>query len=350
MPENISEKNTMTDNANIDFKEIKKILIVQFRPFGDVLLATSHLATLKGRFPRAEIDFLVKHPYEEILDDNPYLSQVIAVDQDRGFRYVWKRLQLIREIRRRRYDLIIDQQAGTGSGQLVLASGAPYRLGWRHGKVSWGYNLKAVRKTARYRALQNFDMLLPLGIQEEPARFFFRIKPESDAYVQQWLIQNGLARQSFVLMSPGSPRKRKKWDLVRYAALADLILSQTDMKVVLLRAPSEYDDCRQVVEHSLKKPLIAPPTTFNQAAALVKSSRLLICNDGGVNHLSVALEVPSLAIFGNTSWQIWSPQEAFPDHYHLVNPAWQRRSDNSFGITPEMAFQKVQQILAGARP
>ncbi|MEJ2098265.1 MAG: glycosyltransferase family 9 protein [Deltaproteobacteria bacterium] len=151
-------------------------------------------------------------------------------------------------------------------------------------------------------------------------------------------------------MTPGSPRKKKKWDVRRYAALTDLILSRTGMKVVLLRAPGELEDCRKVVEHSLKKPLIAPPTTFNQAAALVRSSRLLICNDGGVNHLSVALEAPSLAIFGNTSWRIWSPQEAFPNHYHLVNPAWRPMSDNSFGITPEEAFEKVLRILADIKP
>lgn len=335
---------------NIDPSNIDRILIIQFRPFGDVLLATSYLETLKKHLPHAEIDFLVKRPYQEVLDGNPYVSKVIAIDQDKGIPYLYKRIKLFFDIRRKNYHLVIDQQNGTGSGQLVLFSGATYKLGWETGKWSRFYNLKAARKAVRYRALQNFDMLEPLGIREGPVRFFFQIKPESDAYVRQWLKQNRLGPRSFVLISPGSPRKKKKWDARRYAALTDLILSRTGMKVVLLRAPGEVEDCRKVVEHSLKKPLIAPPTTFNQAAALVKSSRLLICNDGGVNHLSVALEAPSLAIFGNTSWRIWSPQEAFPNHYHLVNPAWRPMSDNSFGITPEEAFEKVLRILADIKP
>jgi ADP-heptose:LPS heptosyltransferase len=335
----------MVNVQHVDPIDIKKILIVQFRPFGDVLLATSYLKALKNHFLHARIDFLVKRPYQEILDGNPYLSQVIAIDQAKGISYLLKRVNLFIDIRRRHYDLIIDQQSGTGSGQLVMFSGAPYRLGWKHGKWSRGYNLRAVRKTKRYRALQNFDMVSPLGIPEEPVKFFFLIKPTSDAYIKNWLAQNHIAQKEFVLISPGSPRRKKKWELKRYAALADLILSNTKMKVVLLRAPDEYEDCRVVVDQSGKKPVIAPPTTFNQAAALVRNSKLLICNDGGVNHLSVALGVPSLAIFGNTTWEIWSPEGFFPQHYHMVNPNWKRMSDNSFGISPEETFQRVLEIL-----
>ena len=335
----------MENVQHIDPIDIKKILIIQFRPFGDVLLATSYLKTLKKHFKNARIDFLVKRPFHEILNGNPYVSKVIAMDQDKGFSYFLERVGFFFEIRRRHYDLIIDQQSGTGSGQLAGFSGAPYRLGWQHGKWRWGYNLKAVRKAARYRALQNFDMLLPLGIDEEPVSFNFQIQPASDAAIKNWLAQQKIAPKEFVLISPGSPRKKKKWDLKRYAALADLILSNTNMNVVLLRAPSEYEDCRAVVDQSEKKPIIALPTTFNQAAALVKHSKLLVCNDGGVNHLSVALGVPSLAIFGNTNWKIWSPEGYFPHHYHLVNPDWKPKSDNSFGITPGETFQKVVAIM-----
>ena len=68
----------------LNCSEIKKILVIQFRPFGDVLLATSYLEALRKSFPRADIDFLVKEPYQEVLDKNPYLSNVISFPQERG--------------------------------------------------------------------------------------------------------------------------------------------------------------------------------------------------------------------------------------------------------------------------
>ena len=130
-----------------------------------------------------------------------------------------------------------------------------------------------------------------------------------------------------------------------FARLADLIMAQTHHKVVVVGGPKEYRDCRAVIIKAKQQALLAPPTTFNQAAALLKKCRLLICNDGGFNHLSVALDIPALAIFGNTPPEKWSPQGYFPHHYHLHNPDWKTMSDNRFGITPEIAFQKVLAIL-----
>ena len=328
------------------FADIKKILIIQFRPFGDVLLATSYLQALKNRFPAAAIDFLVKKPFQEVLAGHPCLSHVEAFEQKRGFGYLFGRIGLFLKIRRRRYDLVIDQQHGTGSGQVVLTCGARYKLGWSSARLSMFYNLKAVRGPVRYYALRNFDMLSPLGIAEEPPRFFFRIDSASNAYIESWLQGRGIDPQQMVLMAPGSPRAHKKWHPDRYAELTDLIQMRTGMKVILLGAPNEHEDCNRVMAMSRRKPILGPETTINQAAALLKLSRLLICNDGGLNHLSVALEVPSLAVFGSTSPEIWSPQGHFPHHYHLHNPKGKGDPHNGFGITAEQAFQKVLELLA----
>ena len=162
----------------IDPRAIQKILVIQFRPFGDVLLATSYLEALRKKFPYASIDFLVKKPFQEVLYKNPWISHVIAFEQYSGNRYMTNRLKLFHHIRRQHFDLIIDQQSGIGSGQVVLFSNATYRLGWSNSKWHWCYNSKAKRGPVRYRSFQNFDMLQPLGISERPHRLFYYIKPE----------------------------------------------------------------------------------------------------------------------------------------------------------------------------
>jgi len=328
-----------------DLNGIKKILIIQFRPFGDVLLATSYLKALQERFPDARIDFLVKKPYHEVLAQHPYLSHVMSFEQTRGLNYVISRIKIFAMIRRRQYDLVIDQQHGTGSAQVVFTSGARYKLGWSHGIKAWLYNLKAVRGPARYNAIRNFDMLVPLGITDQNPDFYVHIDPKSEDFVVSWLREQQVDPTELILMSPGSPRAKKKWHPMHFAKLTDLILSQTKMKVVLLQGPNEFEDCCQVISGSRYKPLLGPKTTLNQVAALLKQCRMLVCNDGGLNHLSVALEVPSLAIFGNTPPKIWSPQGYIPHHHHLHNPDWKRHSDNGFGISSDEAFQKILEIM-----
>jgi len=325
--------------------DINKILVVQFRPFGDVLLATSYLEALKNTFPWADIDFLVKQPYQEVLDKNPFLSEVISFSQKKGTSYILGRIKLMSQIRKQRYDLVIDQQNGTGSGQVLLLSGAKYRLGWIDGKWRFIYNLKGIKGRKRYRGSQNFDMLSPLGIKEVPYRFWYHIRPDAKAFVKQWLSKTGLKQNEMICISPGSPKNRKKWDIQNYTKLVEIILGHFPYPVVILWAPGELKDAQTIIAQNKNKIHLAPPTSFNQGAAFLEKSKLLICNDGGLNHLSVAVETPSLAIFGNTSPRVWSPEGVFPHHYHIHNPKWKRMSDNSFGITPEEVFNKVRTIL-----
>jgi heptosyltransferase-2 len=156
----------------------------------------------------------------------------------------------------------------------------------------------------------------------------------------------GLSAAKTIMISPGSPRKKKKWYAGNYAALIDQIHQKTSMRVVILWGPREHADAQAVVQGAKQKPILAPTTNFNQGAAFLKQCRLLICNDGGFNHLSVALNVPSLAIFGNTSPEKWSPQGFFEHHYHLYNPTRENKIDNHFGISPQEAFDKVMGILS----
>ena len=148
---------------------------------------------------------------------------------------------------------------------------------------------------------------------------------------------------------PGKPPNQKKWGAAHYAALSDLIIETTDRQVVLLWGPKETEDLEKIKAAMRHRPLIAPSTNYNQAAALLKECELLVCNDGGLNHLSVATGTCSLAVFGGTSPKFWSPQGVFPKHYHMVNTNWDGRSDN-FGIPPETVFEKVLEILEGHHP
>ena len=329
---------------NIDLNQIKKVLIIQIRPFGDVLLNTSYFPFLRKKLPDAKIDFLVCRPYHKVLENNPYIDDVVVFRKEKGIRYSLERIKLLIRINRSKYDLIIDQLQGTTSAQVTLFSRAKYRIAYSHVRWKFLYNIRVASKKQRYSASMKFDLLKPLGIEENPYQLYYYIKPESIAYIDKWMAKANLTRQKFICLSPGSPRNRKKWKAENFAKLADLILEKTDRKVILLWGPDEKNDVINVSNSMKKKPIVALPTNFNEAAAMLKKSELLICNDGGLNHLSVAVGTPSLAIFGNTNPLNWSPDN-FLGHYYLFNENFNSSKDNSFGISPEMAFGKVKLIL-----
>lgn len=330
---------------SFNHSQIHSILIIQLCPFGDVLLNTSYLDALRRKFPDSRIDFLVSQPYDSVLYKHPALSELVTFKKSKGIAYVWERIKVFYRVFARHYDLVIDQQCGTGSGQIVLFSGAKFRLGFADSKFAPVYNLVAQRGEKRYSASTKFDVLAPLGISEEPYNLYYYIKPESYTYIENWLLEQGLAKQGFICFSPGSPAQRKIWDLASFAELADRLQAETSLPIVIIWAPDEIEDARKVQSLMKTKAIFAPPTTLNQGAALLKSTKLLICNDGGINHISVATQTPSLAIFGPTSAINWSPEKVFPIHAGLANPDAYKPEDKSFGVTVDEAFHKALSLL-----
>jgi len=325
--------------------DIKKILIIQYQPFGDVLLNTGYLSVLRREFPNTKIDFLVRKPFHNALLENPFLDELIVFQNGKGLNYAFERIKLISKIRKQKYDLIIDQIRNTGSAQITILSGAKHRLGLENQRWRSYYNLKAKRKELRYYSAMKFDTLGPLGISEEEHKLFFHITPDSTEKIKSWLAENKLSGDKIICFSPGTPVKGKQWDLASYAKLADLIIEETDNKVLLLWGPGEKEDNEKVKSLMKNDPIIAPPTTFNEAAAVLKECRLLICNDGGLNHLSVAVETPSIAFFGMHKPTRWSPSSVFKGYNHFYNEKASYKTDKTLGITVDEVFRKIKEIV-----
>ncbi|MDD3050247.1 MAG: glycosyltransferase family 9 protein [Candidatus Cloacimonetes bacterium] len=321
--------------------KIKKILIIQFKPFGDVLLNTGYLPSLHKKFPEAEICFLVASPFHKVLHNNPYLSKLIVFRniKKKGLSYLLERIKLFIRLRSEKFDLVIDQMRGTGSAQIAFFTGARYRLGLADCKFSFLYNIKTYQHANTYSASMKFDLLKPLGITKpDNYSLYFHITNESHLYINKWIKDNGLVEDKIVCLSPGSPVPKKKWKAELYAELADIIIEKTNHKVALLWAPNEYQDVQSVKSFMKNDPIIAPPTDFNQAGAFLQRCIILICNDGGLNHLSAAVGTKSLAIFGNTNPNNWSPD--FAGHSYVYNDSHDSTRDNSFGLSPKIVFEK----------
>jgi ADP-heptose:LPS heptosyltransferase len=337
----------------IDLKAVERLLLIQIRPFGDVLLNTPYLPALRQQLPHAEIDFLVRHPYQSVLRRNPYLDDVVVFRKRRGVMDIIEKLHLMMRVRRCHYDLIVDHIQGTTSAQIVAMSGSKYRICFHDARWRRFYNCRVKAARDRYSGDLKFDLLAPLGIAP-PTKgdgaakhvypFFYHIEPESRDYIRDWISQQGLASGQWLLFSPGSPRARKKWLAGHYAALADMLIEHTQKPVVLLWGPDERADVQKVADQMAHRPILAPPTNYNQAAALLTMSSLLVCNDGGLNHLAVAVGTPTLAIFGPTNPKNWAPEHVAGYNY-LKSDGPVAEGDNGFGIRPEEALQKALALL-----
>ncbi|MDD4156475.1 MAG: glycosyltransferase family 9 protein [Candidatus Cloacimonetes bacterium] len=339
--------------SDTQLKTIKRILILQYKPFGDVLLNTAYLFPLRKAFPDAKIDYLVQRPFKVILDGNPNIDNLILMDKKKrnSLEYYSERMRIIKIVRENKYDLILDTMRGPGTSQIALFSGARFKIGWKKTKkflwlngYNWVYNYTIVRDQKIYAGRAKFQILEPLGIKETNDNIFFNVKPESKEYINNWLKETGLIDNKFIVFSPVTPVPRKQWEFHRFAQTADMIKEKHGYEIVLLWGPGEKEKVEYMASLMKTKPIMAIPTNFNQAGALLQKTHIYIGNDGGIVHLSVSQNTPTISIFGPKTdplkWSAWH----LPIHKYLRDFDFTDKKDNSFNISPEMVYEKFVEL------
>src|SRR5262245_22930737 len=152
--------------------EYSRILLIRFRLMGDLLLLTPVAKVLRERFPKSHIAVLCDAPAHEMVEGHPALDEVIVFKRPEDAKLgLWARAarywRVLREIRRRRFDLVINLHPhGDRGGFVTLWSGARTRVGYdRPGSRTFWYNVKAIYDSnTRHRSEHLLDPLRALGI------------------------------------------------------------------------------------------------------------------------------------------------------------------------------------------
>lgn len=109
-----------------DKSRIKNILVIKFGGIGDILLTTPVFPNLRAFFPDAVINVLTLRNARDILIDNPYITRAFTYDPNED-----KSWCLIKNIRKQKYDLIIDLYGNPRTALITFISGAKYRFGFK---------------------------------------------------------------------------------------------------------------------------------------------------------------------------------------------------------------------------
>src|SRR5271167_2931410 len=114
----------MTEALNNGGSAPRRILIVLLGSIGDVIRALPLLGRVRRAYPDAHIAWAVEPKSRPLLDDHPWLDQLIVYDRARApiaFPL------FLRDIRAGSFDLVLDLQRHLKSGLAALASGARER-------------------------------------------------------------------------------------------------------------------------------------------------------------------------------------------------------------------------------
>jgi heptosyltransferase-1 len=278
-----------------------RILLIKPSSFGDIVHCLPVLAALKCHWSNAEVDWAVKREWAGLLTGHPMLRRVVLFPGTalEGVRS-WQTL------RRDGYDMVLDLQGLLRSGLYAALTGSPVRVGFddsREGS-SWFYSRRIkVSNDAVHAVDRCLDLVRQIGVKTAPTPAF----PVPDGKQEQEWVDDLWRRnrvrdgEAVCIVHPSARWETKRWPAERFAQLADRLIAQEGMRIMIVGSGGETSQIDQMLRQ-MNRPAInlAGQTELLQLAALLRRSNLLVSNDSGPMHLAAAVGTPVVAIFGPT--------------------------------------------------
>ena len=302
----------------------RRILIVRLGSLGDLVHTLPAAAALRRAFPEAELDWLVDEPHREFLELVPILTSLIVLES-RGARG-W--LAARRRMRDRRYDMAIDFQGLLKSAALARLSGAARVLGFerdalRESQAGWFYREQIPADDHGHVIEKNLRLAEAAGALRGPLEF--PIRPVSSPKIETFI--GGLSMR-YALVNPGAAWPNKRWPTDRLSAIAQHLRDKHDLLSVVLWGPGEAEAATAVVAGADGAAQLAPPTGLRDLIELAQGARLMVSGDTGPLHITSALGVPAVALFGPTTPARngpWDPDDISLSEYSACECHYQRR-------------------------
>src|SRR6476661_2129737 len=275
---------------------MKKFLVIQTAFIGDVVLATGILEKLHHFYPEAEIDLLVRKGNEGLFTNHPFLYKLLIWDKKKN---KYKNLfEVLKEIRQRKYDVVINVQRFAATGFLTVFSGACTTIGFDKNPWSFLFTKKIKHRISDdanivHEIERNNDLIAELT-DEKPERPKLYPSQEDFEKVKQY------RQQPYICIAPASVWFTKQYPKEKWITFIDAL--SKDLQVYLIGAKDDIALCDAIKngsQHSLITNL-SGQLNFLQSAALLKGALMNYVNDSAPMHFASAVNASVTAVYCST--------------------------------------------------
>ncbi len=278
-----------------------KILVIKPSSLGDIIHSLPFLKALRNTFPDAQIDWVISKNLAGVLEGHPLINNLIIFDKDS-----WKSIRnlpkttkearmLIKALRSKKYDMVIDLQGLLRSGIITGITRSPLKVGFDNAREgSRHFYNKKVRVDGSLHAVERYlEIAKSIGVKTERAEFPLDI--EKSAAKEAGLLIGDL--KEYVVIVPSARWQSKRWSPENFGAL----INRLSLPCVIVGSSSDKKIAKQVMNSSDGKGIdLSGKTGLKGLIALIAGARAVISNDSGPLHIAAALGVPVAALFGPT--------------------------------------------------
>lgn len=280
-----------------------KILVIDFGQLGDVVLSLPALSAVRARFPRSHVTVAVGRPGVQVVELAGTADRVLGVDRvalrdGPKALSVWHIMRFVREVRRERFEMVIDLHSLSETNLLGFFSGARQRLyARRPGRsldfLSNFHTRPPVEDTRKHAIDRYLDVIAPLGVKDVSRVPRLRPRAEDHGVVDEFLRkERALGEGPLVGLFPGAGHPSRRWPLERFAELARRLEGNDSVRSVLFAGPEERRMVREARGKFPRSTILLDRLTIPQLAAAQERLAVFVSNDTGPMHVAAAVGTP----------------------------------------------------------
>lgn len=309
-----------------------RILLIRPDHIGDMLLTTPAILALKHTNPQLELHVLagswsapILANYDEIdlvlTLDFPGFSRQKPYEPINPYVYAYQSAQSLRKIG---YDAAVIFRPDHWWGALLAhLAGIPSVIGYDRGNVR-PFLTTVVPFAETHVVLQNLALVsrwLPANFEAHKIPLEYPLFDADRQFIKEQLSESNIEDADKILcIHPGAGTTVKQWSVEKWAEVADRISGQLDAKIIFTGSSSEATTVKTIIE-KMKQPALnfAGTTNISQLGALYQRSIAVLGADSGPLHLAVAVDTPTVTLFGPAKLAEFAPWGSTETHIALTS-------------------------------
>lgn len=281
----------------------KKILIIRFSSFGDIVQCMGILGALKKKHPKVSVDWVTKEEFKGLVRSNHHINKVWSLGPKKDF---FSLLLLAFKLRKENYSYIYDAHSNLRSFFLSLIVCPPWE---RFFKKKWFQRPKErFKRFFLFKFGINFfpkpfkgmhSYLRPLnqlGIEDlyfdNPINF-----SKSDLKKTEEIIGENIS--DYISIAPSAAWEMKRWPIEYFKTLLE---NERDKKFLILGGPDD-SFCQELEEIAPDRIVnLAGKLNLSESSAVVWGSKGLISGDTGLLHIADLIGKKAIGLIGPTAF------------------------------------------------
>lgn len=335
--------------------KVRNLLIIrQHNQMGDMLLAVPAFRGIRKRFPNARITLLAASINSGVMQNNPFVDEVITWSKERNRRDPLAFLRFIHGLRKQRFDVLIVLNTVSFSVTSMLL-GAVSGAAWRAGSSSLPFGTDLTSKyyhlefplpgeeelALMHESEHNLYPLRALGIEETDLSSAL-VPFDWEERGSREFTAAAFGEGPYAVIHPGAGKVQNIWPPERFAEVSGVLLERYGIRSVAVRGPVDDIFFARFLDACTPPPQVLSCPTVGFLGALMRDAAVSVCNDTGVAHIAGAVGARCAEVFGGTDPHRWKPVS---DTVVAVKP-----DDGKIdSVTTGEVLKVVDGLLAGTR-